>query len=211
LPISFTLIKDPKPKIQNQMSIVTKKGDDGTTKLIYGERVSKADLQVEAYGTVDELNSFLGLARAQCDDSEIKGVLEELQRETFILGAELATPAAQHERLKARVTPAMTQRLEALIAPIESTPGLLDDWALPGATAAGAALDVARTVCRRAERCAVRLSTQGALPNGEVLRYLNRLSDLLWLLGRKYEIARGMSGALRAASSTSLAAAQATS
>jgi cob(I)alamin adenosyltransferase len=179
------------------MSIVTKKGDDGTTRLIYGERISKADLQVEAYGTIDELNAFLGFARAQCDDGEIQEVLEQLQRETFIVGAELATPAAQLGKLKARVTPAMTQRLEALIAPIESTPGLLGDWALPGATPAGAALDMARTVARRAERCAVRLSTQDALPNSEVLRYLNRLSDLLWLLGRKYEIARGVSGALR--------------
>lgn len=179
------------------MSIVTKKGDDGTTKLIYGERVSKADLQVEAYGTIDELNAFLGLARASCDDCEIQGVLEAVQRDTFIIGAELATPVTQHEKLKQRTTPEMTRRLEEWIAPIESTPGLLDDWALPGATQAGAALDVARTICRRAERCAVSLSTQGALPNDEILRYLNRLSDLLWLLGRKYEIERGVSGALR--------------
>jgi cob(I)alamin adenosyltransferase len=191
------------------MSIVTKKGDDGTTKLIYGERVSKADLQVEAYGTIDELNAFLGLARANCDDGEIKEILESLQRETFIIGAELATPVEHLHKLKTRVTLGMTARLDALIAPIESTPGLLDDWALPGATQVGAALDVARVVCRRAERCAVRLSTQGALPNEEVLRYLNRLSDLLWLLGRKYEIARGVDGALRNESFASTPAAKA--
>jgi cob(I)alamin adenosyltransferase len=82
------------------MSIVTKKGDDGSTKLIYGERVSKADLQVEAYGTIDELNSFLGLARAFCDDDYTKRVLESLQRETFIVGAELATPVEQQQKLK---------------------------------------------------------------------------------------------------------------
>jgi cob(I)alamin adenosyltransferase len=179
------------------MSIVTKKGDDGTTRLIYGERVSKADLQVEAYGTIDELNAFLGLARAQCDDDETNEILEAIQRETFIIGAELATPAEQVHKLKARVTPEMTERLDKWIAPIESLPGLLDDWALPGATQAGAALDVARVVARRAERCAVRISAAGLLPNSEVLRYLNRLSDLLWLLGRKYEITRGISGALR--------------
>ena len=178
------------------MSIVTKRGDDGTTKLLYGLHISKDDLRVEAYGTIDELNSFLGLARSQCDDGEINGVLEQLQRETFVLGAELATPAEYLEKLKSRVTSEMTAQLEEWIRPIESTPGLLDDWALPGATKAGAALDVARTVARRAERCAVRLSTQDMLPNTEVLRYLNRLSDLLWLLGRKYEIERGVSGAL---------------
>ena len=182
------------------MSIVTKKGDDGTTKLIYGEHVSKADLRVEAYGTIDELNAFLGLARATCVENEIKEVLEAIQRETFILGAELATPVEHLHKLKSRVSTEMTRRLEEWIAPIEKLPGLLDDWALPGATHAGAALDVARVVCRRAERCAVRLRTEGALPNDEVLRYLNRLSDLVWLLGRKYEVSRGVSGALRAKS-----------
>jgi cob(I)alamin adenosyltransferase len=179
------------------MSIVTKKGDKGTTRLLYGEQVSKADLQVEAYGTIDELNSFLGLARAQCDDSDIKEMLESLQRESFIVGAELATPLEHLHKLKVRVTPEMTAQLERWITPIESTPGLLDDWALPGATQAGATLDVARAVSRRAERCAVRLAQAELLPNEEVLRYLNRLSDLLWLLGRKYEIVRGVDGALR--------------
>jgi len=178
------------------MSIVTKKGDDGTTRLIYGERVSKADLQVEAYGTIDELNAFLGLARAQCEDAEIKAVLEQLQRETFIVGAELATPADQRGKLKARVSAEMTSTLDAQIAIIESTPGLLSDWALPGATLAGSTLDVARVVARRAERCAVRLVEHESL-DAEVLRYLNRLSDFLWLLGRRYEIAHGVDGALR--------------
>lgn len=178
-------------------SIVTKTGDTGSTKLIYGERVSKADLRVEAYGAIDELNSFLGLARAQCDDAEIKAILEALQRETFITGAELATPSEQHDKLKTRVSPEMTIALEAIIAPIEARPGLLDDWALPGATVGSAALDVARTVCRRAERCAVRLADASEMPNPEMLRYLNRLSDLLWLLGRQYEMDRGADGALR--------------
>lgn len=178
------------------MSIVTKTGDSGTTKLMYGARVSKADLQVEAYGTIDELNSFMGLARAACEDAAINLILEQLQRETFIVAGEMATPPDQLEKLKTRVTPAMTQALETHIAPIEQMPGLLVDWALPGATAAGAAIDVARAVARRAERYAVRLSNEGGLPNAEVLRYLNRLSDLLWLLGRRYEIERGIHSAL---------------
>src|SRR4028118_1043544 len=179
------------------MSIVTKKGDDGSTKLIYGERVSKADLQVDAYGTIDELNSFLGMARAFCDDEYTRRVLESLQRETFIVGAELATPVEQQQKLKTRVSDEMTQALETYVAEIEKLPGLLDDWALPGATQAGAALDVARVVARRAERCTVRLAHEGMVPNPEMLPYLNRLSDLLWLLGRRYEIMRGVSGALR--------------
>jgi len=178
-------------------SIVTRAGDSGRTKLIYGAEVSKADLQVEAYGTIDELNSFLGLARSLCDYSDIKEILESLQRETFIVGAELATPPDQLEKLKTRVSPAMTQRLDAIVAQIETLPNLLDDWALPGATQAGAALDVARVVARRAERCVVRLSDAGMVPNEEVLRYLNRVSDLLWLLGRRWEIEHGVSGALR--------------
>ena len=179
------------------MSIVTKQGDQGTTRLIYGETVSKGDLQVEAYGTIDELNAFLGLARSMCDDSGIAAILEQLQRDSFIVGAELATPVAHLERLKERVAPAMTGVLEEHIAEIEKTPGLLDDWALPGATRPGAALDVARTVARRAERAVVRLAREGLVPDEEVLRYLNRVSDLLWLLGRRYEMARDVDGALR--------------
>jgi cob(I)alamin adenosyltransferase len=178
------------------MSIVTKKGDDGTTRLLYGETISKADLQVEAYGTIDELNAFLGLARAHCEDGDTKQVLENLQRETFIVGAELATPDDHRHKLKQRVSPEMTSALESLIAQIETLPGLLDDWALPGATLAGSTLDVARVTSRRAERCAVRLAEHDRL-DAEVLRYLNRLSDLLWLLGRRIEMAAGVSGALR--------------
>ena len=187
------------------MSIATKQGDGGRTRLIYGERVSKADLQVEAYGTIDELNSFLGLARSLCDDENINRVLERLQRETFVVGAELATPTEQLHKLKKRVDAAMIDALDAHVAEIEALPNILGDWALPGATQAGAAIDVARAVCRRAERCAVRLSdddaysNRSALSESEVVRYLNRLSDVLWLLGRRYEVARDINGALRPA------------
>lgn len=179
------------------MSIATKQGDSGQTRLIYGERISKADLQVEAYGTIDELNAFLGLARAACDDENINRVLERLQRESFVVGAELATPLDQLHKLKTRVNTEMTAQMDSEVAEIEAMPNILGDWALPGATSAGAALDVARVVCRRAERCAVRLSDAGAIPNAELLRYLNRMSDLLWLLGRSYETTRDINAALR--------------
>ncbi len=179
------------------MSIATKAGDGGHTKLLFGVEVSKADLQVEAYGTLDELNSFLGVARAYCDDAGSADIIELLQRETFIVGAELASPPAQVEKLKTRVTPEMTAVLNAHVGKIEEIPGLLDDWALPGATKFGAHIDVARVVARRAERCIVRLSETGGVPNAEILRYMNRVSDLLWLLGRRYEIRRGENGALR--------------
>ncbi len=179
------------------MSIVTKNGDAGQTKLLFGAQVSKADLQVEAYGTLDELNAFLGVARAYCDDFKVADLLEILQRDTFVVGAELASPADKIDNLKQRVTAEMTQILDAHVTAIEKISGLLDDWALPGATKFGAHLDVARVVARRAERCIVRLSEMGGVPNAEVLRYMNRLSDLLWLLGRKYEIERGENAALR--------------
>ncbi len=179
------------------MSIATKAGDAGHTKLLFGVEVSKADLQVEAYGTLDELNAFLGAARAWCDDFGTAEIIENLQRDTFVVGAELASPPEKVANLKQRVNAAMTAILDGHVAKIEQIPGLLDDWALPGATKFGAQIDVARVVTRRAERCIVRLSESGAVPNAEILRYMNRLSDLLWLLGRQYEIARGQNGALR--------------
>ena len=180
------------------MSIATKKGDGGQTRLIFGDTVSKADLQVEAYGTIDELNSFLGLARAMCDDHQTKDWLETLQRHTFIVGAELATPADKRDKLKEIIAPATTAQLDSIVAQIEQMPGLLDDWALPGASGGGAAIDCARAVARRAERHVVRLrEADASLVSNELLRYLNRLSDVIWLLGRRYEMRSGVNGALR--------------
>lgn len=181
------------------MSIVTRQGDGGQTRLIFGESVSKADLQVEAYGAQDELNAFLGLARASCPDERTRSALEQMQRDTFVVGAELASPANERAKLKTRVSPEMTGRLDEIVAQIETISGLLDDWALPGATPDGAAIDCARVVARRAERCAIRLLEweKSTGQNGELLRYLNRVSDVLWLLGRRLEIERGADGALR--------------
>jgi cob(I)alamin adenosyltransferase len=179
------------------MSIATKGGDGGTTHLLYGRTVSKADLRIEACGAVDELNSFLGLARSFCPDDDICRQLEQLQRESFVLGGELATPPDKRPHLKKRVSAEMLAALDAVVAQKELLPGLLSDWALPGGTQAGAALDVARSVARRAERCIVRLHESEALENPHLLPYVNRLSDVLWLLGRSYEMSRGVDGALR--------------
>ncbi len=185
-------------------SIATRHGDGGQTKLIYGAEVSKADWQVEAYGTIDELNSFLGLARSRCAIESISAELEQLQRETFIVGAELATPAAEQAKLKARVDGAMLTHWDDIVVRIEEMPGVFGDWALPGATECGAAIDVARSVARRAERCAVRWHQNGGDLSADLLRYLNRISDVLWLLGRQYEIESGENGRLRADRSESI-------
>ena len=183
--------------MNSSSSIITRAGDGGQTRLFSGETVSKADLQIEAVGTLDELNSFLGLARAACDSDEVKTIIERLQRETFVVGAELAATPETAARLKNPVSAEMTAALDADAARIEALPGVIGDWALPGAVFSEAAVDVARAVARRAERCAVRLQMAGSVANVEVLRYLNRLSDVLWLLGRKIEIERNVEGALR--------------
>ena len=133
-----------------------------------------------------------------CDDPKTKDWLEQLQRDTFVVGAELATPAEKRDKLKQTVSPELTARLDAIVAEIETMPGLLDDWALPGASGGGAAIDCARAVARRAERCVVRLhGVEAALVGDELLRYMNRLSDVIWLLGRRYEMRSGVNGALR--------------
>jgi cob(I)alamin adenosyltransferase len=179
------------------MSIVTKKGDAGTTGLIGGSRVSKGELRVEAYGTVDELGAALGLARAIAGDEEVREITKTIQRELFAVGAVVATDPAARKRGDAPVTAEMIAALDAHVARIEAVEGILGDWAIPGDHAAAAAYDVARTVCRRAERHVVRLSDAGEIDDANVLQYLNRLSDLLWLLGRLLEVRAGVDSALR--------------
>ena len=179
------------------MSIATKHGDNGKTGLIGGERVSKADLRVEAYGTIDELGSAMGLARAICDDAEVKDLTKAIQRELFVVSGAIASPAGAEESPAAYVTPEMVEALTAHVTRIEATEGLLSDWSLPGEHAAAAGYDLARTVCRRAERCVVRLAETGAELNPHVIPYLNRLSDLLWLMGRLIELRAGVNARLR--------------
>src|SRR5579872_1105826 len=155
-------------------SIATKTGDKGQTGLVGGVRVSKSSLRVETYGTVDELNSFLGLARSICEQAEIKDLTLSIQKELFILGAELATPGLPAEK-QAHVTQEMVDRLTGEVHRIEAIEGILADWSIPGENPAAAAFDVARTVCRRAERSAVRLAESGETVSPVAIVYLNRL------------------------------------
>ena len=169
------------------MSIVTKTGDKGETALMYGRRVRKSDARVEAYGCVDELTAALGVARASCADELVVEEILATQRELITLMGEVATPADERERYAKDygvTTVAMVDRLSGVIVDLEKDKALYPkDWVIPGATAASAALDLARTICRRAERRVSELDEQ----NPEILRYLNRLSDLLWLLARYVE------------------------
>jgi cob(I)alamin adenosyltransferase len=158
--------------------------------------VSKSSLRVETYGTVDELNSFLGLARSICDQAEVKELTRSIQKELFVLGAELATPGIPTEK-QAHVTQEMVDRLTDEVHRVEALPGILSDWSIPGEIPAAAAFDVARTVCRRAERSAVRLAESGEKVGPLAIVYLNRLSDLVWLLGRWIELKEGANAALR--------------
>lgn len=178
-------------------SIATTRGDGGQTGLAGGIRVSKASLRVEAYGTIDELNSTLGLARSISDDAEIVALTQSIQRELFKVGSALATPP-QSPKPQVPITDEMIDRLTQEVHRLEAIEGLLSDWSIPGGTRSGAAYDVARTVCRRAERAAVRLVESGEPVQPTILKYLNRLSDLLWLFGRKLEHDAGVSGSLRA-------------
>jgi len=137
-------------------SIATKTGDAGSTGLVGGLRVSKADLRVEAYGTVDELGACLGFARSICTQEDVKAWTETIQRDLFRVGGALSTPA-EARKDGGYITQADVDRLTDLVHEIEATPKILADWSLPGANTESAAYEIARTVCRRAERLAVRL------------------------------------------------------
>jgi len=178
------------------MSIATKRGDKGETSLAGAVRVSKAHVRVEAYGTVDELNACIGLARVMTDDPDVKNLVKNIQRELFAVGSALAT-APTGSKTEPPVTGEMVDALTAGVHRIEAVEGILADWSIPGEHRASAAFDVARTVCRRAERQVVRLSEAGEAVNPHVLAYLNRLSDLLWLLGRLIEKQAGLDARLR--------------
>ena len=166
------------------MKIYTRTGDDGDTGLFDGTRVSKSSPRVAAYGDVDELNAWLGLVRASIDDDGLSTILQQIQRDLFGLGARLADPAKRiAERVtKAAVTPEDIARLEGWIDRIESELPPLRRFILAGGSPAGATLHVARTVCRRAERSIVALGSDALEP--ELLVYVNRLSDLLFVMAR---------------------------
>ncbi len=182
------------------MSIATKTGDNGTTALLFGKRVSKADLRIACNGAVDELNAALGLARAALETGaapEIRAAARTLiaapilaiQKELVTLMGEIAVAPEDRDRHAAARFGAITEeavtRLTALVEDLEKNHQLrFEGWATPGGTFAGAALDVARTACRRAERETAQLRESDPTLNPEILRYLNRLSDLCWLWAR---------------------------
>jgi cob(I)alamin adenosyltransferase len=167
--------------------IYTKTGDDGTTGLLYGGRISKTDPAAEAYGATDETVADIGLARALADDPGLEGTLLDLQRDLFVVGADLATNPKERRKLKPEVslvTGEMVARLERLIDETTAAHPLPAEFIVPGGNPASAALDVARVTCRRAERRAIALREAGREVNPDALRYLNRLSDLLFVLAR---------------------------
>jgi cob(I)alamin adenosyltransferase len=178
------------------MSIATKTGDAGQTALMYGRRVPKMDRRVEAYGTVDELNAALGLVRATTKSELIQKTVLAVQRELVILMGELAVADEDRERYQRDgydiVTAPMVDRLTGVVDDLEKNHNInFKHWATPGHTLDAAALDVARTTCRRAERLVVALADNAQYVNPETIRYLNRLSDVLWLFARYAEGGEG--------------------
>jgi cob(I)alamin adenosyltransferase len=165
------------------MKIYTKTGDAGETGLFGGGRAPKDDLRIEAYGTVDELNAFLGLAVRHCTSADLKSRLERVQGELFQVGADLATPLDAKTDYITRLDEAPIQRLESEIDEWEAVLPALTSFILPGGSQPGAVLHIARTVCRRAERRAVALARAETI-NPHIIRYLNRLSDWLFVLAR---------------------------
>jgi cob(I)alamin adenosyltransferase len=177
-------------------SISTMRGDGGETSLAGGVRVSKGSARVETYGTIDELNSALGFARSICEDEEMAALTKSIQQDLFKIGSSLATPA-ESPKPPVIIDPSLVDRLTTEVHRMEAIEGILADWSIPGEHRAAAAFDVARTICRRAERALVRLLESGAALQPAILPYVNRLSDLLWLCGRKLEHGAGLNASLR--------------
>lgn len=161
-------------------------GDDGTTGLLGGGRVRKDDPRIEAYGTVDEASSAIGLAKSLSSHTRVRAICEELQKGLYALGAELAT-SPDSKASFASTASSGVERLEEVMAELEGSVTMPDGFILPGSTPASAAMDVARTVTRRAERRCLTLEREGGLANTEVRRWLNRLSLLLFVLARYEE------------------------
>jgi cob(I)alamin adenosyltransferase len=170
------------------MSIATKTGDQGLTGLMYNRRVSKCDERVEAYGSVDELNTAMGMARATASHAFIRDNILAIQKDLVILMGELATAVEDIPRYVkdgyTLVREGMTTKLDAYVRNIESQKVSFNGWATPGDSCGSAALDMSRTICRRAERRVCALHEKGRLENPEIIIYLNRLADVLWLMAR---------------------------
>lgn len=177
-------------------SISTMRGDTGETGLAGGLRVSKASLRVDAYGTIDELISALGVARSLCDDADIRVLTKDIQTDLFKVGSSLATPN-ESSKPQVVVESTLVDRLTAEVYRLEAVEGILTDWSIPGEHRTASEYDMARTVCRRAERAVIRLQESGAAIQPTILAFVNRLSDLLWLFARKLEHDAGVNGSLR--------------
>ncbi len=172
-------------------SIATRTGDDGTTSLLYGQRVPKDHPQIEAVGALDELNAAIGLARASRPPGRDAVALELIQQDLVALMGEVACAESDTVRHAAsqfaRIGDAALARVDAAVAAIEARQPKFDGWATPGANPPAAALDLARTAARRAERRLVGLATHGRILRPLLLQFLNRVSDLLWLMAREAE------------------------
>ncbi len=178
------------------MSISTTRGDGGTTQ--FGDRrVSKASPEAEALGALDELGAALGFARSLIRNPAIRERVERLQRALFTVAAEVGAPAGARDPAAAEALAALLEEVTAEVHDLEERDGMLRDWALPGNHAGAAAIDLARTACRRAERALVALVDASGVDAPVALALLNRMSDVIWLYGRVIEIESGVPGALR--------------
>jgi cob(I)alamin adenosyltransferase len=181
--------------INKMVKIYTKSGDKGETNLLFGGKTSKSDLRVETYGTVDEAVSSLGLAKSLTSNTEIKLIIENLQQSLFIIAAELATSPNNKKKLNNEVktiTKNMVSDLESLIDSINEKINLGNKFIMPGTSVASAAIDVSRTVVRRLERRIVELIQLDTSINSNIIPYINRTSDLLFILGRLEDKDKGI-------------------
>lgn len=170
------------------MSVATKKGDKGKTDLYLGKRISKDHLRVEVFGCLDELCAFLGFARSLLKDKEVNRLIETIQRDLFIIGAEAAVTPGNVRKLKRRLDKSYVDRLDRELARFEKDANFeACCFYLPGENMLACSFDIARTVARRTERRIVTLKNKGMIRNPHVLAYMNRLSDLLFVLSRYYE------------------------
>lgn len=172
---------------ERSAKVTTRTGDDGYTGLLGAGRVPKWDPRMETIGTIDEATSALGLARAQVTATDLADAIDALQRDLYLLMGELATPPENYEQMGLRVTAVHVAKLDTTLEEFRARVQIGNQFIIPGATVAGAALDLARTIVRRGERDAARLLHDGTIANAEVLRFLNRASDLLFILARVEE------------------------
>jgi len=201
-------VTDSDPSIPFASAVATRRGDDGTTGLLFGgPRIAKDDPRTEAYGTIDEAVAALGIARAQLGlkaglgtlapgFGDLPEIILRLQRELFVAAAELATERSAWDRQRdgvSRVSAAMVAGLDAILREAEAHIAMPSEFVVPGETPTSAALELARTIVRRAERRAVSLGSEGLIPGPHLLPYLNRLADLLWVLARAAEQAESRS------------------